>query len=46
MPQNLEQIATTATKDKKMPAVRIVLERLLNQQCQVLVALAVMWSST
>jgi len=39
VPQNLEQIATTATKDKKMPAVRIVLERLLNQQCQGLVAL-------
>src|SRR5262245_25521183 len=39
VPQALDEITAPATKHEQVPVVRIALERLLNQQCQALVAL-------
>src|SRR6266540_5287629 len=40
VPQNLDQTAATATEHEQMPAVRIALERLLNQKSQAIKTLA------
>jgi len=46
VPEHLDQPAAPTAEHKKVPVVRIALERLLHQQRQAVEPLALMWSST